>query len=115
MNLENLRSLKLNSLNTLNSLNPLITTIGATSNFLLEGVRCGLDMKNPRMGSTKAYIPFGDLIEAPQMRHYHKKFKKLLDTLVVLTSTSINADLVTCVDEQRHLHCSTCVNSCRLE
>ena len=33
-------------------------------------------MKNPRMGSTLAYIPFGDLIEAAQMRHYHKKYHK---------------------------------------
>ena len=44
--------------------------------FLSERRRCGADMKNPRMGSTLAYIPFGDLIEAAQMRHYHKKYHK---------------------------------------
>ena len=81
-------------------------------NFLSEWCRCGDDMKNPRMGSTKAYIPFGDLIEAPQMRHYHKK---LLDALVVLTSTSVDANLVTCVDEQRHLNSSASVYSSGLE
>ena len=32
-------------------------------------------MKKARMGSTKAYNPFGLLIEAAQMRHYHKKLK----------------------------------------
>jgi hypothetical protein len=31
-------------------------------------------MKKPPMGSTKAYIPLVALIEAAQMRHYHKKF-----------------------------------------
>ena len=41
--------------------------------FLSEWCRCGADMKKPRMGSTKAYIPFGGMIEAPQMRRYHKK------------------------------------------
>ena len=44
--------------------------------FLSEWCRCVADMKNPRMGSTLAYIPFGDLIEAAQMRHYHKKYHK---------------------------------------
>ena len=113
MNLENLRSLKLNSLNTLNSLNPLITAIiGATSNFLSEGVRLGLDMKIARMGHTSMYFPFGLLIERSRMTPYHKK---LLDALVVLTSTSINADLVTSVDEQRYLNSSTCVYCSRLE
>ena len=48
--------------------------IRATIYFLSEWRRCVVDMKNPRMGSTKAYIPFGDLIEAAQMRHYHKKY-----------------------------------------
>ena len=81
-------------------------------NFLSEWCRCGDDMKNPRLGSTKAYIPFGDLIEAPQMRHYHKK---LLDALVVLTSTSVDANLVTSVDEQRHLNSSASVYSSGLE
>ena len=42
-------------------------------NLLSEFCRCGADMKKPRMGSTKAYVPFGGLIESPQMRHYHKK------------------------------------------
>ena len=50
MNLENLECLKLNSLNSLNSL--ITTIIGATSNFLSEGVRLGLDMKIARMGHT---------------------------------------------------------------
>ena len=36
------------------------------ANFLIEGCRCGLDMRKPRMDSTKAYIPFGALIERPQ-------------------------------------------------
>ena len=45
----------------------------ALANFLSEGVRCGLDMKIARMGSTKAYIPFGLLIERSQMTPYHKK------------------------------------------
>ena len=48
--------------------------IRATIYFLSEWRRCVADMKNPRMGSTLAYVPFGDLIEAAQMRHYHKKY-----------------------------------------
>ena len=48
----------------------------ATIYFLSEWCRCVADMKNPRMGSTKMYVPFGDLIEAAQMRHYHKKYHK---------------------------------------
>ena len=42
-------------------------------NLLSKVVRLGLDMKIARMGSTLAYIPFGDLIEAAQMRLFHKK------------------------------------------
>ena len=84
-------------------------------NFLLEGVRLGLDMKIARMGHTSMYFPFGLLIERSRMTPYHKKFKKLLDALVVLTSTSINANLVTCVDEQRHLNSSASVYSSGLE
>ena len=42
-------------------------------NFSAEWCRCVADMKKPRMGSTIAYIPFGALIEAAQMRHYHEK------------------------------------------
>ncbi len=34
-------------------------------NFLSEWCRCGDDMKKPWMDSTKAYIPFRALIEAP--------------------------------------------------
>ena len=50
---------------------------GATTiYFLSEWRRCVADMKNPRMVSTLAYVPFGDLIEAAQMRHYHKKYHK---------------------------------------
>ena len=30
--------------------------------------------KKMRMCCTMSYIPFGDLIEASQMRRYHKKF-----------------------------------------
>ena len=51
-------------------------TQSAPPYFLSEWCRCVADMKNPRMGSTLAYIPFGDLIEAAQMRHYHKKYHK---------------------------------------
>ena len=40
---------------------------------------------------------------------------KLLDALVVLASTGINADTVTCVDEERHLNGCTGVYSSRLE
>ena len=43
------------------------------ANFLIEGCRCGLDMRKPRMDSTKVYIPFGALIERPQMCPYLKK------------------------------------------
>ena len=71
MNLENLGCLKLNSLNSLYSLNT--TIIGATSNFLSEGVRLGLDMKIARMGHTSMYFPFGLLIERSRMTPYHKK------------------------------------------
>ena len=39
-------------------------------------------MKKARMGSTKAYIPFGLLIEASQMRHYHNKLK-VFDVLIL--------------------------------
>ena len=45
MNLENLRSLKLNSLYSLK-----LTLPSPLPNFLLEGVRLGLDMKKARMG-----------------------------------------------------------------
>ena len=31
------------------------------------------NIKNPRMGSTWGYVPFGDLIEAPQIAAYHAK------------------------------------------
>ena len=49
---------------------PLITT-----NFLSEGVSCGLDTKIARMGSTlMMYVPFWLLIERSQMTPYHKKF-----------------------------------------
>ena len=47
MNLENLRSLKLNSLYSLK-----LTLPTPLSNFLLEGVRLGLDMKKARIGHT---------------------------------------------------------------
>ena len=56
--------------------NIFLVRVPITIYFLSEWCRCGADMKNPRMGSTLAYIPFGDLIEAAQMRHYHKKYHK---------------------------------------
>ena len=58
------------------------TDQGQFHNFLSEWCRCGADMKKARMGSTKAYIPFGLLIEASQMRHYHKKLK-VFDVLIL--------------------------------
>ena len=41
--------------------------------LLLEGCRCGLNIKKPQMGCTKTYCSFGALIERPQMRPYHNK------------------------------------------
>ena len=43
------------------------------NNFLSKVVRCGADMKKPRMGSTWMYVPFEGLIEAPQIAAFHKK------------------------------------------
>ena len=42
-------------------------------------------------------------------------FGELADTLLILASTAINTDLITCVNEQWYTYCSTCVNCCRLE
>ena len=39
---------------------------------MLEWCRCGADMKKPRM-VVLTYVPFGALIEAAQMHHYHNK------------------------------------------
>ena len=62
-------------------------------NFSAEWCRCVADMKKPRMGSTIAYIPFGALIEAAQMRHYHEKLLQL--DLVANILTKINIGLAT--------------------
>ena len=68
-----------------------------------EWCRCDDDMKKPRMGSTKAYVPFGALIEAAQMRHYHNKLveggkerivlrvvKVLLNIVAVVANLNVN-------------------------
>ena len=44
--------------------------------FLSEWCSSGADMKKPPMGSTLTYVPLVVLIEAPLMRHYHKKYHK---------------------------------------
>ena len=43
-------------------------------NFLLEGVRLGLDKEIAPDGTYLVYFPFGLLTEASQMRRYHRKF-----------------------------------------
>ncbi len=58
-------------------------------NFLLEWCRCVADMKNPPMGSTQ-YIPLVDLIDAAQMRLYHKK-------LLLLCSSQLSSLLTLAV------------------
>ena len=42
-------------------------------NFLLEGVRCGLDKEIAPDGTYLTYFPFGAMIERSQMTPYHKK------------------------------------------
>ena len=51
-----------------------------------EWCRCGADMKKPRMGSTKAYVPFGALIERPRMTSFHNK---LLDAYAIKNEVHI--------------------------
>ena len=63
----------LSSLLSLSSLFPLSPFRPYEIDFLSEGVRCGLDMKIARMGSTLTYVPFWLLIERSQMTPYHKK------------------------------------------
>ena len=46
---------------------------GAWANLLSEWCRSGADMREPRMGSTLRYVPFGAWIEASLMRRYHNK------------------------------------------
>ena len=75
-------------------------------NFLSEGVRLGLDKEIAPDGTYLAYFPFGAMIERSRMTPYHKK---LLDALVILTSTSIYTNLITSIDEQRHLNDSASV------
>ena len=84
-------------------------------NFLSEEVRLGLDKEIRLDGTYLMYFPFSRMIERSRMTSYHKKFNELLNTLVVLTSTSINTNLIAGVDEQRHLNSSTSVYSSSLK
>ena len=45
-----------------------------SANFLLEGVRCGLDKEIALDGTYLKYFPFRAMIERSQMTPYHKKF-----------------------------------------
>ena len=70
-------------------------------------------MKKPRMGSTKAYVPFGGLIEAPQMRRYHKKSQEIIVTIhkFTLIITEMHASATA---ELPHLAVGTLIGLCPL-
>ena len=63
-----LHSAKMPSMGSFHAPQPII--------FLSEWCRCGANMKKPWMGSTLMYVPFRALIEASQMRRYHKKIMR---------------------------------------
>ena len=65
--------------------------------MLSEWCRCVADMKKPRMGSTKAYVPFGALIEAAQVRHYHNKLVEGGEERVVLRVLKVLVNILAVV------------------
>ena len=65
--------------------------------MLSEWCSSGADMKKPRMGSTKAYIPFGALIEASLMRRYHNKLVEGWEERIVLRVVEVLLNIVAVV------------------
>ena len=78
-------------------------------NFLLEGVRLGLDKEIRLDGTYLAYFPFSRMIERSRMTPYHKKLledTKLLTNLDKRLNTTIKLlGSVTC----RYLNTDTCL------
>ena len=69
--------------------------------------------KKPLGDSSKTYSPKGFTFrDVRLMPYFHNK---LLDALVILTSTSINTDTVTGIDEERYLNGCTGIYGSRLE
>ena len=67
-------SLSLSSLHSLNSLNSLIKHLRlCMTQFLVKSREMWCQMKEPRMGHTKMYFPFGALSLVPQIAAFHKK------------------------------------------
>ena len=69
---------------------------------MLEGVRCGLDMKLGWKGHTLAYFPFSPMIERPQIAPYHNKLEGYAESniyplinLMILNILAIEAIVAT--------------------